>query len=195
MKMLRLIGAACAFACALALTAVLTVARFGRHAAAIAGAILFVILLPGLAAAADTPATTLGTTIDFGPVLHDVVLPIALAILPIVAAWVASKVNGWLGIQNNAALSGLIETAMQNGLALAQSKVPNLVPTAIPVDVKNELIATAANYVLAHVPDALKMLGVDQGALIQKLEARLAVNTTPAEQSVAVPTSPASVRS
>lgn len=198
MKMLRLLGAACLVARVLVLAFALFVAAFlmrvGRRTVAIAGAVLFVILLPGLAAAADAAASVSSTVIDFAPVVNAVLVPLLLALLGVLGTWVLTKLKTWLNLQNNDALSGVLETAMQNGLAFAQSKIPGLVPTAIAFDTKSTLIATAANYVIAHAPDTMKMLGVDQAALIQKLEARLSVNTTPAAQSIAVPTDPAAVR-
>ncbi len=176
MKMLRRIGVACAAACA----------------AACALALAAVPLVPALA---DTAAPS--TVVDFGPFLHDVVMPLAVALVGVGVTWLGARANTWLGLQSNSQLGGVIEVALQNGLAFAQSRLAVALPAGqpIPVDVKNQILATAANYALAHVPDALKMLGVDQATLLQKLEARLSLNTTPAAASIAVPTDPATVKS
>lgn len=172
MKMLRLLGAACAAACALALS------------------------LPALAQSDPVAASPIATTIiDFAPLVNSVLVPLAIGLLTVLGTWVLTKAKTWLGLQNNSEAAKTLETAMQNALAFAQSKIPNLTPATLTLDTKSALLATAANYVLAHTPDAMKLLGVDQAGLIQKLEARLSVNTTPAAQSVAVPTDPAAVRS
>lgn len=193
MKMLRRFGVACAAACAAAF--VLAAAPAGRRIHAAIAAALVVIFLPGLAAAADAAAAVASTVIDFGPVVSQFVVPLVIALLGILGTWLLAKAKTWLNLKNNDALAGVLETAMQNGLALAQSRIPNLVPSSIPLDVKNEIVAVAGRYVLDHVPDALKLLGVDQTALVEKLEARLSVNTTPPAASIAVPTDPAAVRS
>jgi hypothetical protein len=170
MKMLRRLSVARAAACALALTT---------------------LALPALAQ--TTPASP--TSIDFRPIVNDVVMPAVVSLLGILAAWLGMKLRTWLGLQQNSALAGTLETALQNALAFAQSKVQGVIATApLTLDVKNQVIAEAANYALAHVPDTLKALGVDQKLLIQKLEARLSLNTTPTAESIAVPADPAAVR-
>jgi len=165
--------------------------RLARILAVCAFACAIVILLPILPALAQAPALS-GTSIDFAPLLNQVVVPLAVAILPIVATWLAFKVKIWLGIQNNAALAGVVDSALTNALGYAQSLLAAKIPAGpIPLDVKNEIVAVAANYALGHVPDALKMLGVDQASLVQKLQARLTINTTPPAANIAVVTPPA----
>lgn len=176
-NLLRLLGAFCV-ACLLACLLV------GRRLAAALGALLFIVLLPGLAAAADT-----ATSIDFSPFIAQYVLPLVFGILGLLGSWVLLQLRTKLGLTNDAWLSSRLEDAMRNGLALAQSQLQLKVAQGpIALDLKNQAVAIAAQYTLDHVPDTLKALGVDQGQLMQKVEARLAVNTTPAEQSIAVPT-------
>ena len=138
-------------------------------------------------------AADASTKVDLGPLLANVVYPLAAAVVTLLAAWLSKRAATWLGLQNDAAIRGTLETAMQNGLAFAQGKL-NASAGSMSIDTKNQLVAVAANYAVAHVPDALKALGVDQATLVEKLQARLSINTTPAAESVAVPTEPASVR-
>lgn len=59
------------------------------------------------------------------------------------------------------------------------------------VDVKSHTLANAALYAQREFPDLLKRAGVNEASLRAKLEARSACNTTPPEQSAAIPTLPA----
>ena len=138
-------------------------------------------------------AADASTKVDLGPLLANVVYPLAAAVVTVLAAWVSKKLATRLGLANDAAWSGKLEVAMQNGLAFAQSKL-NANVGSLTIDTKNQLVAVAANYAIAHVPQAMKALGVDQTTLVEKLQARLEINTTPAAESVAVPTTPEAVR-
>lgn len=136
------------------------------------------------------------STIDFAPLVNQIVVPVLVALLPVLVAWIVMRVRTWLGIKENSQLAACLETAMQNALALAQSRVPGVV-AGLPMhtSVKSEVIAAAAKYAMDHVPDTLKQLGVTPEMLKEKLEARLSLNTTPAAESIAVPTEPGTVRS
>src|SRR5579864_2442517 len=118
--------------------------------------------LPIMPALAEAPP--LATSVDIGPLINQVVLPTVAAIGSVLAAWIAAKVAAYLNLQNTGQLSGILEVALQNGLAFAQSALKTRLPAdgSVPIDLKNEVLATAANYALAHVPDTLKSLGVDK---------------------------------
>ncbi len=123
-------------------------------------------------AAAQASTQAANTSIDIGP-------PIAAALtvigagLSAVVIWAVRRVTG---VQIDDRAKAVIETAMQNGLAYARSRIA---PAGGPllVDVKSQILKEAADYVAAHAPDAAKRLGVDLEDpvdLQQKLEARLA---------------------
>ena len=133
----------------------------------------------------------LAATIDLAPFLHEFLLPVASALGMVLATWLAKKVADWLNVRRDEAFIGKLEEAMKNGLALAQSRAEQQIrDKGLTIEVKSQLVADAANYAAAHVPGALKALGVGPRELTEKLEARLELNTTPPEQSVAVPTPP-----
>lgn len=134
------------------------------------------------------------TTIDLGPLIRDVLLPFLGVILTALLGWAAKRFSDWIGVKRDDALALKIEEAMKNGLALAQARLEQrLGPGPLHVDVKSEVVATAGKYAADHVPGALKALGVTPAALKEKLEARLELNTTPPEQSIAVPTPAATI--
>lgn len=144
--------------------------------------VFILLLLPAVGFAADD------TKVNLSPFVSNVVWPILSALVLALGAWGVQKVSARLGIQNNQALANTVEQALTNGLALAQSRVGDV---PLTIDVKNKIVARAAQYALDHVPEAMGKLGIGKDALLEKLEARLALNTTPPEKSVAVPTPPA----
>lgn len=146
--------------------------------------ILAVVLISGSAVAQQAG----GTTVDLSPLLANVVYPILSALVLALGGWAVQKFAAMVGLKNTQALQSTVESALQNALAYGQSKVADV---PLTIDVKNQIVANAANYATAHVPDALSKLGITKDQLVQKLQARLALNTIPPEQSVAVPTPPA----
>lgn len=171
MTMLRRLGVACTVACALA------------------------SCMPAFAEAPAAASTIGSTVVDLGPLINAVAVPLVMALGSVLVTWLTAKAAAFLGLKANDERAAILEKAMQNGLAFAQSQLQAKIGAGpIPLDVKNEIIATAAGYAVAHAPEAMKTLGVDPESLAQKLEARLSLNTTPAAQSIAVPTDPAGVR-
>lgn len=138
--------------------------------------VLIILLSTGRMAWAQTRGEQVQTfTIDFAPFFTMVVWPTLSVILLALASVVALRIQKKWGIEVD---KKTIETAVNSGLQLAQAKVASSDITR--VSVQNEIIAQAANYAIAHVPGALKNLGVDitteagRASLMEKIEARLA---------------------
>lgn len=129
------------------------------------------------------------TTVDFGPFLVQYVLPALGVVLTALAAWIAKRISNYLGLKNDDLFRQALQGAVTRGLALAQTKVAGAAQGGqLTYDVKDALVAHTLEYVMQHEPEAAKALGYDPVSLAQKIEATLAVNTTPPEKSVAVPT-------
>lgn len=113
--------------------------------------------------------------IDFGPLFSLVIWPALSVVFLALAGVIAARIQKKWGIEVD---KKTIETAVQSGLQLAQAKVASA--NISSVTVQNKIVADAANYAIAHVPDALKNLGVDvsteqgKASLQEKIEARLA---------------------
>ncbi len=145
------------------------------------------VLAIGAAYAAD------GTTVDMAPLIRETLLPIASALGLVLATWLAKKLADLLGVQREDKLAGKLEDAMKNGLAFAQARLERKIGDGpILIDVKREIVAEAVRYAVEQVPGAMKALKVTPQQLADKLTARLELNTTPPEKSIAVPTPPAS---
>lgn len=128
------------------------------------------------------------TTIDLGPLVLQVLLPLATVLGGVLATWLAARLAKWLNLQNENVFRASINGAIKNGLALAQAQLKDPdVAAKLTLDVRSRLVHDAYVYVMQHEPEAAKALGFDEDTLRDKIEAHLALNTTPAEKSVAVP--------
>ena len=128
------------------------------------------------------------TSIDLSPLVLQVLLPLATLLGGFLATWLAKRLATWLNLQNEGVLRESINNAIKNGLALAQSELKDPdVAAKLTVDVRSRLVHDAYAYVMLHEPAAAKALGFDEDSLRDKIAAHLALNTTPADKSVAVP--------
>jgi hypothetical protein len=120
-------------------------------------------------------------------------LPVVVAIGGVAVSYLARRLH----LSNEAELRSALQIAATNGATYAISQVGALgAANRLSVDVKGKAVGLATQYVLAHVPDAARSLGVDQAAIERLVEARLArlvlgqqqaAATTPPAASVAAP--------
>lgn len=146
---------------------------------------LAVLLAPGLIALAQTAPTAPSTSIDFGPLVRDLVVPALGVLLTGVVAWALNK---WLGIQIKSQDGAIINDAIQNGIAFATSKIQTI---PLTVHTGSPVVADASNYVLQHAGEALKRLGVSPQDLAQKVVARYLDPSVPTGVTTAPPVEPA----
>tara|TARA_R110000824_G_scaffold366730_2_gene555674 strand:- start:211101 stop:211469 length:369 start_codon:yes stop_codon:yes gene_type:complete len=116
------------------------------------------------------------TTIDLA-VLQPLVSEMLLAVLTAFASYAVAKICQWLKAKRDGELGQILDKALAMGIAFAMSRLDALGKDRLTIDVKSELAADAANYVLVHVPDAVKALGLDGEHLRRMIEARLQVNS------------------
>jgi hypothetical protein len=122
--------------------------------------------------------------IDFTPLFNTVIWPALSVLAMAVVGVLVNRIQKKWGVEID---KKTIESAMTNGLQLAQSKFSQADLTQLRV--QSEIVAGAANYAISHVPSALKNLGVDvttqegRESLKEKLEARLAPAVMVAEAS------------
>lgn len=139
--------------------------------------VVIILLIAGVFPARAETATqdAQAFVIDFGPLFNLVIWPALSVVFLALAGVIAARIQKKWGIEVD---KKTIETAVQAGLHLAQSKVATSDITKI--EVQSKIVADAANYAIAHVPDALKNMGVDvstdagKASLQEKIEARLA---------------------
>jgi hypothetical protein len=97
-------------------------------------------------------------------------LPVIVAMGGVAVTYLARRLH----LSSEAELRNALQVAATNGAAYAVSQVGALGAAGkLTVDLKSKAIGVAAQYVLAHVPDAAQKLGADQAAIERLVEAKL----------------------
>lgn len=115
--------------------------------------------------------TTIVSPIDLGPIVNQIVVPLVTPILVAGFTWIVYRVQSLLHAHILDGHRAVLETAIQNGIKLATSRVP---PTLL-VSSKNQIVSEALAYVNTVAPQAVAKLGLakDADALAAAIEARL----------------------
>lgn len=153
-----------------------------RYLSAALLAASFCVGLPELAFAegATIAASAETYTINLRPLVSELVQPIAAAIGIVLATWISTRLAGWLKLQRDDGLRGVIDNVMQKGLAYGMSKLDDATKSApLTFEVKNRIVADAANYAIAAAPDAMKKLGVTKDTIEKAVAARLELVVNP----------------
>lgn len=114
--------------------------------------------------------------IDFGALLP-LVNELLMAGLTALGSLAVAKICGWLKAKRDGELGVILDKALAMGIAFAGARMTALGGKALTLDVKSEMVADAANYVLTQVPDAVRALGLTGEHLTRMIEARLQVQT------------------
>lgn len=152
------------------------------------------------------------TAVDFSPVIS-VLMQLAAAALLAAGTVAVGFLTSWLsakaktaGIEVTDAMQAQWNQGLQRALGFAVERVPGLTADMLAkgnlsTDLKNPLLANAAQYAVIHFPDVLKQVGilgsdgrVDQDLLNRALESRMGmiqVSTATAPATIASATSPA----
>ncbi|MGV8996401.1 MAG: hypothetical protein ACOH12_05595 [Parvibaculaceae bacterium] len=117
--------------------------------------------------------------IDFGALLP-LVNEFFMAALTGLGSLAVAKICLWLKAKRDGELGLILDKALAMGIAFAGSRLATLNGKAATLDVKSEMVADAANYVLVQVPDAVKALGLTGEHLTRMIEARLQASAVPA---------------
>lgn len=132
------------------------------------------LTLPALGA--DLVAAS-NTVVDFQPVLALIIAIIGAVIIAVLrpgtkalVAYLETK----SGIELDASTRAYLQTAIDGAVSWATQKVGDgLKDKSVTLDVKSELVAHAADYLLDRVPDALEHFGLSAKDIEQLIEARL----------------------
>ena len=127
-------------------------------------------LLPAADLLAQTVAPPPNTTISFQSFVNETILPALMLVSAPFIAWIASRIASWLKLQNDAAVRAALNQAMVYGIDFAKSRLKD---ASLSVDVHNETVAAAVQYVLDHTPEAAAHFGLTKESLAEKITARL----------------------
>lgn len=137
-----------------------------------AGAALF-YALPALAAEGDV--------LDLRPLLTETVIPLLATVLLSLGIAAIAWIKRRLGIEDNRALGEILDKAAVRAVQFAENTLRGGLSEAgwTRLEIKNEILRTAARYVEQQVPDTLKQLGFDpatpegRAAIDRMIQARL----------------------
>lgn len=144
------------------------------------------LLLPFAAHAAEVA----GTTVDFTPLVRDVLLPIVGAALSVLATWAIGRGLKLIGLENDRRIRDFLTGLAERGIAYGKSKVGGV---PLSFEVKNDIVRYGAEYLTKQGPGALKHFGLDDEAIRRFLEAKLHLeeNPPPVPATAVVPLPPA----
>lgn len=109
--------------------------------------------------------------IDLTPIL-EVVLTGLAALLAVGGELVRRNVSSLLNLKEDSEVRVYLDQAIFGGINFANGVARDLAARNATVTT-NERVATAANYVIEHVPDAVNRFDLTQGHLEQIIRARL----------------------
>src|SRR4029453_12785682 len=128
------------------------------------------VLLPLAAMAQTAPTPVQPPGIDLRPIFEQFVVLLITAIGPILIAWAVAELRRLTAVKQTESLQATAEELFANGLAIARSRFAGVPMT---IEVRNQILAEATNYVLTHGLNTMKKLkAVD--LIAEKLDARLA---------------------
>jgi len=105
--------------------------------------------------------------------LQPLVNELALGVLTALASFVAARIVALLKVKRDGELGRILDKALGMGISFAMSRLEAVEGRYRTLEVKSELVASAANYALAQVPETVKALGLDAAAVVRMIEARL----------------------
>ena len=102
------------------------------------------------------------TAIDFTPIINVVLQTMATVLLG-AGTWGISRLVHWLGLKNAAQASANLDDALGKSVAYGLQQSQQLIKANgwDHADVRSATLASAAPYMIAHFPDALKAVGCD----------------------------------
>lgn len=140
-------------------------------------AVMFVSMLPVIThASADPPLEVETYVIDLQPVAGDL-FTIASAGLAAIGAWLLGGILVLLRqrykLEVDDKVRAYLDEALYTAITWALAKAKDRVADIKNPHVKNQMLADAANYALARVPDAIKHFKITPEGLKEMIEARL----------------------
>lgn len=131
-----------------------------------------------------------GGIIDLAPFVNEIVIPTLAAIMTgLVGAGVAYLFKR-LGLQQDSEARAALERALQSAAALAVQKAAAAAKPFEEIHTDSAALASAANYVIASVPGALKQLDITpdkiSGSVIDAIGLKVAARIPEAGANMAV---------
>lgn len=139
------------------------------RALAAMAAILFAVLFVGAAFAQST------TTVDVGgawTAFQTWTITLVTTAVSVLIGWVLLLVKQKTGLSIDDSMRDALQSAVTNAAGLVLNKLGNQLQGRT-IDVKNEFVAAAINYVLKNAPDAVEHFGIKPDDIAHKIVAKL----------------------
>lgn len=121
------------------------------------------------------------TVVRVSPLINeywDLIVVAIMGVVGIITAYFWKLVGKLLGEQVANQIRGYLNPVIENAAARALANIKDAHLTNVNIDVKNKVVADAANYAIAAVPDALRFFGFkldpNDPALRKRIEAEIA---------------------
>jgi hypothetical protein len=119
------------------------------------------------------PTDTVTYALDLQPIL-DVTIQFLSVALMALGGWAIKHFGDRMKLAKDDQIRGYLDVALTNGIRWGADQVAVKSKGWSTIQVRNEVIAHAAGFAIAQVPDALKRFGLDDPATLRRLiEARL----------------------
>lgn len=128
--------------------------------------------------APDADVTTLNEVVsddvvDLSVIVDDVIGPVVLAAVGVIATVLGTALFGWLKRKFNIDVSAGHRKTLQDALENAAGLLVAKMREKAVVTIDNDLLRTATSYVARGAPDALKFFNLGPEAIREKVEAHL----------------------
>lgn len=132
--------------------------------------------------------------IDLTP-LWQAAIAIAATVITIFGGMALKKLESYLGLKADDELRKSLDDALDKGINYAVEMAKQQSQNLSSVVVRNDIAATAADYIVPKIPDLLEKLGLDAEGVRQRLVARFedpasAIPTLPGSNRVTDPPAP-----
>ena len=91
--------------------------------------------------------------------------------------WAIARLSTKLKLSSDSEMRKYLQNALERGVSFAVGVASEKAKEVNEIEVRNEMVRDAANYVIAKTPDALKSLGFTHEAVRDLVRARLAAVT------------------
>lgn len=147
-----------------------------KYLVAFALALAFAFSIGIDTASAQAVTAPSSTTVSFGSLINEFLIPAVLAAAITVATWGVRKIDKFFGSRLSDENRAVLEASIGRGLHWAADKISTKIneKKITDIDVKNAIVAGALNYVTYYTPDALNFFGVTRENLQARVEAQLA---------------------
>lgn len=112
------------------------------------------------------------STVDLTPIVTTALEFIAV-VFGAAATWALRLLMRKLRLSADNEVRLYLEAALQAGLGAGLAKARNMATDTPKIELKSAVVAEAANYAIARVPDALKRFGLTDDAVREMVLARL----------------------